>query len=74
MRERSSVRLWAFWGGVIGLVSGYSYLKPGDSVTHVWIELIIQAGGFAALGALLASGKNQIGDWLIMRRHRRARR
>jgi hypothetical protein len=65
MRGRSSVRLWAFWAGVIGLVSAWNLLKPGDSVTHVWIELITQAGGFAALGALLAYIKNRIGDRLI---------
>jgi hypothetical protein len=62
MRGRSSVRKWAFYAGMIGLVTAWSHLKPNDTVAHVWIELIVQAGGFAGLGALLAYIKNWIGD------------
>jgi hypothetical protein len=54
MREQSSVRLWAFSAGVLGLVSAWSRLRPEDSAAHVWIELVTQAGGFAAFGALMA--------------------
>jgi hypothetical protein len=63
MQGRSSVRLWAFWAGVIGLVAAWGRLKPSDSATYVWIELATQAGGAAAFGALLAYIKNQLGDW-----------
>jgi hypothetical protein len=62
MQERSSIRLWAFWAGVLGLVTGWSRLKIDDSAAHVWIELLTQAGGSAAFGALLAYIKNRIGD------------
>jgi hypothetical protein len=51
--QRSSVRLWAFSSGVLGLFSAWSRLRPEDSAAHVWIELLTQAGGFAAFGALL---------------------
>ena len=54
MQGSSSIRSWAFWAGVIGLVTAWSRVKPGDSTAHVWIELVTQAGGFAAFGALLA--------------------
>jgi hypothetical protein len=67
MQGQSSVRLWAFCAGLLGLVMAWSRLKPSDSATHVWIELATQAGGFAAFGALLAYIKNRLGDWLARR-------
>jgi len=67
MQKRSSVRLWAFCAGVLGLVMAWNSLKPTDSAAHVWIELAAQAGGWAAFGALLAYIKNRLGDWFARR-------
>jgi hypothetical protein len=49
-----SIRNWAFVGGVIGLITAWSYLKPSDSALHIWIELGSQAFGFAGFFALVA--------------------
>jgi len=65
--QGSNVRLWAFWGGVLGLVATWGRLKPSDSAAHIWIELATQAGGGAAFGALLAYIKNRLGDWFARR-------
>jgi hypothetical protein len=72
MQKRSSVRKWAFWTGVIGLVLAWNNLlnagvdscplvRSGYSVflCHEWTEMVIFPAVFAGLGALAAWARNR---------------
>jgi hypothetical protein len=60
MNGKSNPRTWAFWGGLLGLLTTLGHLKSGDGILINSIELIIQAGGFAVIGAVLAYIRNRI--------------
>ena len=62
--NKSNVRVWAFWGGLVGLLAAWGRLQPwvGDGVRVNSIELITQAGGFAFIAAILAYIRNRIGN------------
>jgi hypothetical protein len=59
---KTSMRVWAFWAGVIGLLSTWGRLGPwiGDGIRNNVIELAVQIGGFAIIGAILAYIRNRI--------------
>jgi hypothetical protein len=60
LNKPASVRVWAFWGGVLGAVSAYGYIKSDGDALQNWIEIISQALGFAGLAALLAYARNRL--------------
>ena len=62
MNRKSDVRIWAFWGGVLGVLTAWGHLQPwiGDGIRINLIELITQAGGFALIAAILAYIRNRI--------------
>jgi hypothetical protein len=62
--KQSDVRLWAFYGGLLGLLLAWSRLKMpwiGDGIRINSIELITQTAGFAFVAAVLAYIRDRIG-------------
>ena len=63
--KHTDVRIWAFCGGLIGLLLAWEHLKMpwiGDGIHINSIELITEAGGFAGIGAILAYFRNRMGN------------
>jgi hypothetical protein len=59
MRKRSNVRKWAFWGGVVGLVTAWNSFLNADVDSFRWADLVGMPVLFAGLGALAAWWRNR---------------
>jgi hypothetical protein len=63
--NQSSVRVWAFWGGMLGAVLTYTHHTDhigddGAATLAVWIGAIAEIIAWAGLGALLAYIRNRM--------------
>lgn len=65
LREKSNVRVWAFWGGTLGLLLAWSQIKlpwVGDGIRVNLIHIIVQVAGFAFFAAIAAYIRNWVGS------------
>ena len=63
MKNKTDVRVWAFCGGLLGLLVTWGRLQApwiGDGIRINTIELVAQAGGFALIAAILAYIRNRM--------------
>jgi hypothetical protein len=65
IKHQANLRIWAFCGGLIGLLAAWGRLTlpwTGDGIRINSIELVVQCVGFALIAAFLAYMRNRLGN------------